>query len=81
MSDPEAIISRAVALGAGEAERSQAAEELVQLSAGRREDLEAARDHFVARLHKDSADYDATNGLLVVNAALSRVGYPTGTDD
>ena len=81
MSDPEEIISRAVALGAAGADRQQAAQELVELSAGQRESLELARDHFVARLHKDSADYEATNALLLVNTALSRVEYPTGADD
>jgi hypothetical protein len=52
----------------------------VRLSEGRREPLEAARADFVARLHADTADYDATKALQLVNAALSQVGWVTGTD-
>ncbi len=81
MSDAEAIISRAVALGGEGADRRHAADELVELSAGRREVLQSARDHFVARLHKDSADHDATHALQLVNMALNQVPRPTGADD
>jgi hypothetical protein len=77
VADPEAVISRALALGAEGGDRQPAAEELVRMSEGRRQLLESARDHFVARLHRDSADYEATKALLVVNAALSRADWPT----
>lgn len=77
MSDAEAIINRALALGAAGADRQKAAEELVRMTAGRREVLESARDHFVARLRADSADYDATKALDLVNAALPEVDWPT----
>ncbi|HWC12425.1 MAG TPA: hypothetical protein VG455_14540 [Acidimicrobiales bacterium] len=80
MPDPDPIIGRALALGAAGAGRTEAAEELVRLSEGRREPLALARDRFVARLHADSADYEATKALLLVNAALSRVGWSTGAD-
>jgi hypothetical protein len=80
MPDPELIISRALELGAAGADRRQAAEELVRASAGQREPLESARDHFVARLHGDSADYEATKALLLVNVALSEVGWTTDAD-
>lgn len=80
MADREAIITRAVALGAAEGDRRVAGEELVQLSERRRELLESARDHFVGRLHGDSADHEATKALLIVNAALSQVGWRTGRD-
>lgn len=77
MVDPEAIISRAVALGAAGADRQSAAEELVRMSEGRREPLESARDQFVARLHEDSADHEATKALQIVNAALPQLDRPT----
>jgi hypothetical protein len=80
VSDPELTISRAVALGAAGADHLQAAEELVRTSAGRRELLESARDHFIARLHADVADYEATKALRLVNAALSQLGWPTEAD-
>jgi hypothetical protein len=80
VSDAEAIISRALALGAAGADRQKAADELVRMSAGRRKVLQSARDHFVARLHADSADYGATNALDLVNAALPEVEWPTKAD-
>ncbi len=80
MADPELIVSRAAALGAEGADHVQAAEELVRESAGRRELLESARDHFVDRLHTDVSDYEATKALRLVNAALSRFGWPTELD-
>lgn len=73
--DLDQIVRRAVALGVAGGDRPQAAEELVRLSEGRREPLASARDHFVARLHSDSADYEATKALRLVNRALSRVGW------
>ena len=79
MADSEEVISRALALGAAGADRQSAAEELVRMSAGR-EPLESARDHFVARLHDNSSDYDATKALQLVNAALSHVDRPTERD-
>lgn len=80
MPEPGLIISRALELAAAGADRRQAADELIGASAGRREPLESARGHFVARLHADSADYEATKALLLVNAALSKVGWPTDGD-
>ncbi len=81
MSDPETIISRAVALGGEGVDRQHAADELVRLSTGRRALLESARDHFVDRLHKDSADHDATLALQIVNTALNQVARSTGADE
>jgi hypothetical protein len=75
VADAELIITRALALGAAGADHLQAAEELVRTSAGRRELLERA--HFVARLHSDVSDYEATKALTLVNAALSQLGWPT----
>jgi hypothetical protein len=79
-SPPEPITTRALALVAAAADHDRAVEELLRLSEGRRELLEAARAEFVARLHADTADYDATKALQLVNGALSRVGWVTGTD-
>jgi hypothetical protein len=81
VADPEAIISRALELGTGGADRQDAAEELMRMSAGQREPLESARDHFVARLHGNSADYDATKALQLINVALPRVPWPTAQGD
>ena len=80
ISDPEAIISRALALGAGGADRQEAVQELLSMAAGRREPLESARDHFLARLRADTADYDATNALQLVNSVLPQVDRPTQAD-
>ena len=80
VADPELTITRALALGAAGADHHQAAEELVRTSGGRRELLESARAHFVARLHSDVADYEATKALTLVNAALSQLGWPTEAD-
>jgi hypothetical protein len=41
--------------------------------AGDRVWLEASRDAFVIRLHRRSDDFDATNGLRLVSAALRRL--------
>jgi hypothetical protein len=80
VSPPESIATRGLSLVAAKADHVQAVRELVHLSEGRREPLEAARAELVARLHADAADYDATKALQLVNAALSLVGWPTGTD-
>lgn len=77
MPAPELITRRAEELGAAGAAPFEAAEELVRMSAGQRQPLKSARDYFVARLHADSADYEATKALQVVNAALSQVGWAT----
>ena len=79
-SPPDPVATRALALAAARANHVRAVEELVRLSEGRREPLDAARADFVARLHADTADYDATKALQLVNAALSQVGWVTGTD-
>ncbi|MCA1709836.1 MAG: hypothetical protein LC808_43770 [Actinobacteria bacterium] len=76
---PEPITTRALALVAAGADHVPAVEELVRLSEGRRELLEEARAELVARLHADTADYDATKALQLVNAALSQVSRGTGT--
>ncbi len=81
MTDAEVIASRAVELGAAGGVRSEAAEELVRLSDGRREPLESARGHFIRRLHADVSDYEATKALQLVNAALSQVGWATEADE
>ena len=80
MSDAEAILTRALALGAAGADAEEAAQELMRMSGGRREPLESARDHLVARLHGDSSDHEATKALQLVNAALPQIDRPTQAD-
>jgi hypothetical protein len=55
--------------------REEAINELVELAGGQRGPLEAAAHSFVARLHRRSDDFVATNALRLVNAALGRVGW------
>lgn len=52
-----------------------AVSELVELAGGRRDPLESAARTFVARLHRRSDDYEATNALRLVNRALVRIGW------
>jgi hypothetical protein len=44
--------------------------------AGGRAPLEALRAVFLSRLHRASDDFEATEGLRVVEAALSRLPWP-----
>jgi hypothetical protein len=81
LSNLEGVISTALELGAAGVDRQKAAEKLVQwsaeklveLSAGRRELLESARDHFIGRLHADSANFEASKALQIIYAALPQV--------
>lgn len=52
------------------AERRRRAEQLVAVADGRREPLEQLRSRFIRRLHRASDDFEATEGLRVVEAAL-----------
>ena len=54
------------------------AEGLVAIACGRREPLEQLRSRFGARLHRTSNDFEATEGLRVVEAALSQIPRPEG---
>ena len=69
----EEIRARAVALVG--APRETAVEELLDLADGDRAALAAARDTFVARLHRRSDDYEATLALRLLNEVLPRVGW------
>ena len=60
------------------AERRRRAEGLVAIAYGRREPLEELRSRFGARLHRSSDDFEATEGLRVVEIALSQVPWPVG---
>jgi hypothetical protein len=60
------------------AERRRRAEGLVAIACGRREPLEALRSRFGARLHRSSDDFEATDGLRVVEIALSQIPRPVG---
>jgi hypothetical protein len=59
-------------------ERRRRAEALVKVAAGRREPLEQLRLRFIERLRRTSDDFAATEGLRVVEAALSLVPRPEG---
>ena len=56
-------------------DRASGAEQLRD-HAGDRAWLEASHDVFVARLHRRSDDYDATNDLRLVSAALRELPRP-----
>jgi hypothetical protein len=58
------------------AERRRRAEALAALANGRREPLEQLRYGFIRRLHRASDDFAASEGLRVVEAALSLVPRP-----
>ena len=60
------------------AERQRRAEALVAVADGRREPLEQLRSRFIRRLHRASDDFAATEGLRVVEAALSLIPRPEG---
>jgi hypothetical protein len=57
------------------AQRSRKAEALAAMASGRAP-LEALRAVFISRLHRASDDFEATEGLRVVEAALSRRPWP-----
>lgn len=57
-------------------ERRRRAEVLVGLVGGGRERVEEPRLRYLRRLHRASDDFGATEGLRVVEAALSLIPYP-----
>ena len=68
------ISERAIEL-AGDGDRESALNELVKLVGGDVAGLEQARHTLVGRLRRRSNDYAATQGLTLVNAAFSRIGW------
>jgi hypothetical protein len=60
------------------ADRRRRAEGLVAIAHGRRELLEQLRSRFSGRLHQTSDDFEATEALRVVEAALSQIPRPEG---
>jgi hypothetical protein len=56
-------------------ERRRGAEALAAMAGGRAP-LEAVRSAFIHRLHRASDDFEATEGLRVVEAALSLIPWP-----
>ncbi|MGH9250295.1 MAG: hypothetical protein ACRD0W_12345 [Acidimicrobiales bacterium] len=58
------------------AQRRRHAEVLVALVGGCRERVEELRLRYLRRLHRASDDFGATEGLRVVEAALSLIPYP-----
>jgi hypothetical protein len=61
-------------------ERRRRAEALAVM-AGERAPLEAVRSAFIHRLHRASDDFEATEGLRVVEAALSLIPWPEQPTD
>ena len=74
MESSNQISERAIEL-AGDADRESALNELVRLVGGDVAALEAARYTLVGRLRRRSNDYAATQGLTLINAAFSRIGW------
>jgi hypothetical protein len=72
ISDVTALETPSTAASDSCSRRSQA-EALVALADGRRDSLEQRRAYFQKRLHQASNDFDATEGLRVVEAALRLV--------
>jgi hypothetical protein len=68
------ISERAIELAAG-GDRESAVDELVRLVGDDLAGLERARHALVARLRRRSNDYAATQGLTLINAAFSRIGW------
>jgi hypothetical protein len=58
------------------ASRWRCAQVLVEIAGGRREPVEELRLRYLQRLHRASDDFDATEGLRVVEAALSLIPRP-----
>ena len=78
---PNQICARAIALGDGDGDgngagdRVRAVEELIRLADGRRPPLDQARNALVSRIRLHPDDYQATSGLIALNAALAEVGW------
>jgi len=70
-----AVEERAIELARHGSLNDEAINELVRMADGGRAPLEAAARRFVARLHRRSDDFEATNGLRLVNSALVRIGW------
>jgi hypothetical protein len=68
------ISERAIEL-AGGGDRESAVNELVRLVGGDVASLELARHALVSRLRRRSNDYAATQGLTLINAAFSEIGW------
>jgi hypothetical protein len=58
------------------AARRRRAEVLVALAGGRKEPVEELQLRYLGRLHRASDDFGATEGLRVVEAALSLIPHP-----
>lgn len=71
-----AVLDRAVEPTRTPNERARAIDALVAISGSRREPLERARAEFQRRLARRSDDFDATQGLRMVEGALGLVGHP-----
>jgi hypothetical protein len=59
-------------------ERRRRVEALVSMADGRPEPLEELRSCYQRRLHRVSDDFDATQGLRVVEVALTQIPRPEG---
>lgn len=70
-STTDALCVRALELRPG----PDAEGELVAMAGDDRAALEAARDHFVDRLHDHGDDWAATAALTLLNRSLSRYGW------
>lgn len=70
MANVTELIDRARRLAADGAFASDAGAQLAEVADGDREALTTARDHFIARLHARSDDFDATKALRVVHKAI-----------
>jgi hypothetical protein len=57
-------------------DRRRQAETLVAFAGGRREPIEELRSQYLQRLHRASDDFEATEGLRVVDVALSLSADP-----
>lgn len=58
------------------AARRRSAEVIAHLAGGRREPVEELRLHYLRRLHRASDDFGATEGLRVVETALTLMPRP-----
>jgi hypothetical protein len=58
--------------------RHRRAQDLIELTGCQREPLERLRSGYQQRLHRASDDFDATDGLRVVELALTLVPTPDG---
>jgi len=68
------ISERAIEL-AGDGDRESAVNELFRLVGDDVASLELARHALVGRLRRRSDDYAATQGLTLINATFSRIGW------